>query len=388
MSKKTKRLVILLGVLAVLAAAYAALTLFNQKKAEQESKEAERTEKGILVQQMDKDQIQGFSYQHPHDEEYSDTTYIFSKKGDTWYYKDDLDFPVNETVLDTKLEDLSKVYAKRLLEESTENFKTYGLDDPALIISVTDGKNTVTYNIGNYNESTADYYMNVEGTDQVYTVDATLWVGFSMELYDMVEMDRFPEIQSDHITHMNIATKDQELDFTFEITGTHTDQQTQKVTNQGVWYIRDSSGAVVKANQSRTEALVSSIVGLSYVQEVDYDCPEEEYGKYGLDQPGAVITIDYTVDQVDPGSVEKVEIGENLNEIQYETDRVEKQMVISVGNPTEDFTFSDDYYIRTSDSSSIVTIDTALAETFLTLQRDTFVAPTADALNTEAPAAQ
>lgn len=376
MSKKTKRLAILLGILVVLAAVYGVILVANQRQAKKEAEEADIAENGFLVKEMDVDKITGFSYQHPHDEEFSDQTYVFTKQGKKWYYKDDKDFPVNQTVLDTKLEDISKVYAKRLLEETDENFAAYGLDHPALIVSVTDGKETVTYNIGNYNEATADYYMNVEGTDKVYTVDATLWVAFGMELYDMVQMDKFPEIQLDHITRMQIKNADQELDFSFEVTGSNTDSQTGKVTNTGTWYIQDAEGKRVKANQNRTTALASSLVDLSYVQEVAYDCPDDKLADYGLADPNVTVTIDYTVEEVDMSSVQQVEIEENLNEIHYDSETVEKQLTLLVGNATEGYIFTDDYYVKTGDDSSIVTIETALAETLMGLQRDDFVAVT------------
>ncbi len=374
MSRKTKQMVILLGMLVVLLAVYAGITVYNQKQEEQAQKEAEIAENGFVVKEMDMDSIIGFSYEHPNSEEFSDTKYTFSKQGEMWYYKDDLEFPVNQTVAQTKVEDLSKVYAKRLLEESDASFADYGLDNPVLTVSVTDGKEVITYHIGNYNESTADYYMNVDGTNQVYTVDGTLWMGFAMELYDMVEMDSFPEIQTDHISHVNIKTEKEELDFYFEVTGTQTEASTAKVTNVGDWYIVDGSGNKVKANSAKTAALMSSIVDLDYVQEVNYNCEESQLGAYGLDTPRVVITIDYTVDQVDHSTVEEVELEDNLDQIQYETNIVQKQLVVSIGDTTESFAYTDDYYVKTSSDTSIVTIEAVTAEMFMMLKRDDFFA--------------
>lgn len=374
MSKKTKQMVILLGVLVVLLAVYAGITVYNQKQEEQAQKEAEIAENGFVVKEMDIDSIVGFSYEHPNSDEFSDAKYTFSKQGETWYYKDDLDFPVNQTVAKTRVEDLAKVYANRLLEEFDGNFAEYGLDNPVLTVSVTDGKEVITYHIGNYNESTADYYMNIDGTNQVYTVDGTLWMGFAMELYDMVDMSDFPEIQEDHISHLNIKTEKEELDFYFEVTGTQEEASTAKVTNVGEWYIVDGSGNKVKANSSKTSALISAIVGLSYVQEVNYNCQESELVNYGLDTPNVVITIDYTVDQVDHSTVEEVELSENFDEIQYETNTLEKQLVVSIGDATESFAYTDDYYTKTSADTSVVTIEAETAEMFMILERDNFLA--------------
>ncbi len=388
MSKKAKRLVILLAVLVALGAVYGVVAVYNHKQQEKADREAEIAENGFLVKEMDKDQITGFSYQHPHDDEFSDTKYTFVKEGQKWYYKDDKDFPVSQTVLETKLEDLSKVYAKRLLEETDENFATYGLDDPDLLISVSDGRETVTYQIGHYNESTADYYMNIKGTEQVYTVDGTLPVAFGMELYDMVKTKKFPEIRTDQISRVNIKTPERELEFTFDVTDTKTDSETGRTINVGDWYIVNDQGERVKANQSKTSVLISAITGISYVQEVEYNCPEDKLKDYGLDAPAVVITIDYTEEKVDTATIEQRPVGENINEIHYETDTLEKHLTLSLGNTTDTFTFTDDYYAKTSEDNSVLTIEAAVAELFMELNSQDYIVPDKVELASESPARQ
>lgn len=373
MSKKTKRLIILAAVVVVLLAIYLVVWLAGEKKEKQDAHDADVAENGFVIREMKEDEIVGFSYQHVGDENYDDTQYIFSKQGDTWYYKNDLHFPVNQDIAAMRVEELSKVYAKRLLEETDENFAAYGLDAPKLIISVTDGKETITYNLGNYNESTADYYMNIEGTDEVYTVDPTLWVGFSMGLYDMVQMEKFPEIQDDHITDLIIETANDTLTFDFEITGTQEDTTTNTLKNVGDWYIIDSEGERVRANNSKVSALVTAIVGTEYVQEENYNCPDEEMAVYGLDDPAVKITIRYTVDKVDLSSVSQEQVTDNISEIQYDTNTQEYELVLSIGNATETFAFTDDYYVRTSLNNSVMTIDAQSAETYGSLSRDNFV---------------
>lgn len=384
MSKKTKRLIILAAVLVVLLAVYLVVWLVGQKKAQQDAYDADVAKNGFVIREMKEDKIVGFSYQHVGDENYDDTQYIFSKQGDTWYYKNDLHFPVNQDIAAMRVEELSKVYAKRLLEETDENFAAYGLDAPKLIISVTDGKETITYNLGNYNESTADYYMNIEGTNEVYTVDPTLWVGFSMGLYDMVQMETFPEIQDDHITDLIIETKNDTLTFDYEITGTQEDAATNTVKNVGDWYIIDSEGERVRANNSKVSSLVAAIIGTEYVQEANYNCPDEEMAAYGLDDPAVKITICYTVDKVDLSSVSQEQVTDNISEIQYDTNTQAYELVLSIGNATETFAFTDDYYIRTSLNNSVMTIDAQSAETYGSLLRDNFVSVQKIELPTEA----
>jgi len=372
MSKKMLRLVILLVAIAVLGGVYGVMYVNNQKKAEQEALEAEESENGILIKEMDEDSIVGFSFQHANDDAFSDEKWVFSKQGETWYYKDDLNFPVSTTMIDLLTEDLSAVYANRVLEETDENFATYGLDEPSLIISVTDGKETVTYNIGDYNEATADYYMYMDGDSTVYTVDGTLYADFCVELYDMVDMEDFPTIDADYITHINVNYEGNELDLTFERTSQEEDED-GNVVIEGTWYVMNEDGELVDADQTMCATLASSCVNMTFLQEFDYNYDEEDLAGYGLDDPMLVITVDYSYFEIDEDSVESVEVDENLNEYEYELIETQKQMVVTVGDATNAYLTTTDYYTILSDSTAVMSMDETVLETFMSLDVNNFI---------------
>ena len=68
---------------------------------------------------------------------------------------------------------LSGLTASRVLDEP-ETLADYGLDDPSLTITATDGDGTAyTFAIGDQNEVTQEYYLLYNGEeDKVYLVDS------------------------------------------------------------------------------------------------------------------------------------------------------------------------------------------------------------------------
>lgn len=373
MSKKAKTIGLLAGILLILVIAYASLLIYNAQKQKEEEAAAEEKENGILISEMEKDKITGFSYQI-NDADYSADVFTFQKKGDNWKYKADEAFPVSHSMVDAKLTILSKVYAKRVLEQKTGDLSKYGLDAPRLTVSATDGNQLVTYLIGDYNANSQTYYLKIKDRDEIYTVDGTLWLAFSLDLYDMAQVEEVPEIQTDHITHVQIKNAEDTVDFTFRREGTETDEKSQKVTITGTWYIEDGNGTLVKANASKTQLLMNILSGFEYNREVNYNCSEEELASYGLDQPVAELTIDYTIDEVDMKSVEQVELEDNLNEIHYETNSVEKQYRLLIGGSSSSYTYEDDCFAISNLSKAVVTVEATNVELLEGLRTADYIA--------------
>ncbi len=371
MSKKAKTMGILGGLLLILVIAYASLFIYN---ARQQSGE-EESEEGILIGELDAADITGFAFQ-VNAEDFENDVYTFHKSGDSWMYKDDSKFPVNQNVAEAKVTVLSAVYAKRLLEENPSDLSKYGLDEPVLTVSATDGRQTITYLVGDYNANTETYYIKIKDDPNVYTADGSLWVAFSMNLYDMAKVEEVPEIQLDHITHVNIQNGTDELDFTFNREGTEEEASTGKVTITGTWYIKDESGAIVPANSSKTQLLMNLLIELEYLSEINYNSSESELESYGLLSPSATVTIDYTVDEVDLKTVEQVEVDENVNEIAYETNSVEKQYVLKIGGSSSSYTYNDDYFATAGGSSAVMTVDASTVEMLKGLRAEDYISAT------------
>lgn len=356
MSKQTKTMLGMASILLVLVIAFFSIVIYSGQQ-ERENEEAEaKKEEGIIISRLEQEKIQGFSFQ-VNAEDFDNEVYTFKKVGDTWFYNEDQKFPVNQSVVEAKTKVLSEMCAQRVIEKQTGDLAKYGLDDPILSVSVTNGKNVITYLLGDYNANSETYYLKIKDQNEIYTVDGSLWVGFSLNLSDLAQMDEFPEIQEDHIKKVNIKNTYDDVTFVFEQTGTEEDKTTGKITYTGTWYVEDLKGNLVKANQSKTALLMSILTKIEYANLADYDTTEEDMVSYGLKEPNTMVTIDYTVDEVDMDTVKQVAVGNNINTIEYETYSVDYQMVFTIGGSSEMVTYEDDYFVQTNQSKMIVTID-------------------------------
>ncbi len=179
MNKKVLRIVIILIVLAALVGAYFALTTFVKDDGDEES--AEDT---VAVSQEGVENITAMSY-------LSDETngeYIsLHKENDVWYYDADNEFPLNQTYVTAMAKSVAQIEADRELEGEIADLSEYGFDNPLVTVKVEykDGTNKTVY-VGNYNESTENYYLKTEEPDTIYRVDGSIKLNFEMGLYDIV----------------------------------------------------------------------------------------------------------------------------------------------------------------------------------------------------------
>lgn len=64
-----------------------------------------------------------------------DTETTFEKDDDSWVKKDETDFPVNQTILDSAASAIASVDSDRVLED-VDDLSEYGLDSPSNTIKI------------------------------------------------------------------------------------------------------------------------------------------------------------------------------------------------------------------------------------------------------------
>ena len=101
-----------------------------------------------------------------------DTETTFEKKDDSWVKKDDTDFPVNQSTLDSAASSVTSVESGRVLED-VDDLAEYGLDSPANTIKIVtksedeDGDDTTTtLYVGDENSSTSQYYVRKDDDEK------------------------------------------------------------------------------------------------------------------------------------------------------------------------------------------------------------------------------
>lgn len=380
MKNKTVKMVLAVVVLGVCCGAYAGVKTYV---AHQEQKESEEdSEESTTVFTASTDNIKSLDFM------VDDTETTFEKDDDSWVKKDETDFPVNQTTLDSAASAIASVDSDRVLED-VDDLSEYGLDSPSNTIKIVtksdeeDGDDiTTTLYVGDENSSTSQYYVRKDDDEKtVYLIDSSCVEPFTKSLNDYAQMEDFPAISNtDNITKISV-----DGDNSYELS---------KDEDTSTWSVKGSEDEE-KADSATVSSLVSSFGSMAYSSLADYKCDDKS--KYGLDKPYATITVDYqeevadddtqddttasgeTADE-DASSVEEssddaeqdTESDESVSETtdetsensdsasdnedssEEETKMADKQLTILVGNETDDSS----RYVMVNDSNEVYTMST------------------------------
>lgn len=266
-------------------------------------------------------------------------TFTLVKDADgVWSNKEDAEFPLDVDTWTTKLSSLESMTAVRTLEDP-EDLAEYGLDDAAVQVTLVTADGSTELYIGNQNESTYDYYVYVDSPDTVYTVGSSAATAMDCGLYDLASASTFPSISSGSLTHMEIRQDESLLEFDADASD----------TESASWYVSRDGGEAVPADSSAMSALTDELLYIGFEDFVDYK--GEDLAQYGLDDPWAEITWDYTETESVEEETEETAETESAEEeteetveaesaeetteeeTEPETVEVEKQTVLLIGNP-------------------------------------------------------
>lgn len=369
MKNKTVKMVLAVVVLGVCCGAYAGVKTYV---AHQEQKESEEdSEESTTVFTASTDNIKSLDFM------VDDTETTFEKDDDSWVKKDETDFPVNQTTLDSAASAIASVDSNRVLED-VDDLSEYGLDSPSNTIKIVtksdeeDGDDiTTTLYVGDENSSTSQYYVRKDDDEKtVYLIDSSCVEPFTKSLNDYAQMDDFPAISNtDTITKISV-----DGDNSYELS---------KDEDTSTWSVKGSEDEE-KADSATVSSLVSSFGSMAYSSLADYKCDDKS--KCGLDKPYATITVDYQEEVADDAE-QDTESDESVNETTDETSEAEdtdgeeaedetsensdsasddedsseeetkmadKQLTILVGNETDDSS----RYVMVNDSNEVYTMST------------------------------
>ena len=334
MKNKTVKMILAVAVLAVCCGAYAGVKTYVSHQEQKES-EAE-SEENTSVFTASADDIKSLDFM------VDDTETTFEKKDDSWVKKDDTDFPVNQSTLDSAASSVTSVESDRVLED-VDDLAEYGLDSPANTIKIVtksedeDGDDTTTtLYVGDENSSTSQYYVRKDDDEKtVYLVDSSCVEPFTKTLYDYAQMEDFPAISStDTITKISV-----DGDNSYEL---------KKDADTSVWSV-SANGEEDKADSATVSSLVSSFGSMAYNSMADYKC--EDKSKYGLDKPYSTITVDYQEEAETSDDNAETSDSETPDSTET-TEMVDKQLTILVGNEADD----SNRYVMVNDSNEVYTM--------------------------------
>lgn len=187
MKKQKIQMFVIVVILLLCVVAYFVATQYT-KKQEQRDKDSE-TQGQVNLTIADPDEVDAFSYIA------DDTTYSYTKSGDTWTCENDTSLKMDADSIASLLDNLKKVTAAEAIADY-DSISDYGLDQPQNTITVTCGDETTTIDIGDYNEMLQEYYVKVSGDDKIYLVDSTIKDAFSKTPDTMVQQEESTETET------------------------------------------------------------------------------------------------------------------------------------------------------------------------------------------------
>ena len=362
MTKNTKKLLGLVGALAVLGGAYGGIVWINQNNEEKaaEQSKAEKEANTFYLSQME--EPVSISYTNS----YGTFAFSYDTENETWSYDSDEHFPVTQSYLTSISSDLKSFTAERKLEEVQDDLSVYGLDNPSCTITAKGSDDTeVTIQIGSLNSYNSDYYAKVEGSDDIYTIASSYVSDISNDISALQEKESFPTITSTSITDVQLSKDGITLDMEREVTqepateeaetGSESSESESKVSEEETTKaVSDSTEEGLTEEESTVEMvdvtrwvftqdnktqrvdesddihdLLVNMVGLTFNDCADYYADEEEKESYGLTDDAAVLTIT------------------------YQSGEEETTLKLTIGATTEDEAY---YYVSMDDSDQVNTV--------------------------------
>lgn len=363
MTKNTKKLLGLVGALAVLGGAYGGIVWINQNNEEKaaEQSKAEKEANTFYLSQME--EPVSISYTNS----YGTFAFSYDTENETWSYDSDEHFPVTQSYLTSISSDLKSFTAERKLEEVQDDLSVYGLDNPSCTITAKGSDDTeVTIQIGSLNSYNSDYYAKVEGSDDIYTIASSYVSDISNDISALQEKESFPTITSTSITDVQLVKDGITLDMEKEVTQEPaTEEETTENASEEAETASEVSEEETKSEQATDSSeeeseeetvemvdvtrwvftqdnktqrvdesddihdLLVNMVGLTFNDCADYYADEEEKESYGLTDDATVLTIT------------------------YQSGEEETTLKLTIGATTEDDAY---YYVSMNDSDQVNTV--------------------------------
>lgn len=380
MKRKKQRRLLLILLLLLLAAGigYFLLLRYNAGKEEEETEEADSSI-SIYPEDFDSSAISSISYHY----DGSPLSFSLQEDGETWQYDDNTGFPLNQSSLTGMSSQLQSLTASRKVKDTLDHLADYGLDKPENQVTATDGDGTeFTIYFGNTNESADVTYIYTSADTNIYTIDSGVEDYFSHPLLDMIVADELPLPDSTAVFQdITIQRGQNRLYFLYDKDG----DLSLDYLNRCSWFA-DIDGERFAMDDTAVSDLTSALSNLDTSGCAAYGISQEEMSVYGLDQPTAVITVNYTRtetvededgDESEEGTSETAETSQAANagtedETEEETEagtvEVPCQLTLKIGKAVEDY-----YYVTWNDLSQVYLMSASSLETFLSCDQASLV---------------
>ncbi len=269
MKKKTKNLLLLVGMMVVLLIGYVAIDLFLEADAKQQE---EASNANLELIEFKVEDISFYSYEN------TEYDIGFHVTGDTYVHYEDEQFPVNKTKVSSQLEALTNL--KAFQEIPFTDKAEFGFDAPQIkwMVTLSDGV-TRTFALGEKALLQEAYYFLDEENNKIYLVDTDIYTMFNCSWSDLVQKEDLILVGTDQIREVTV---EKEGELAIKI---HYEEQLEHP-----WQLTTKEGTI----DGDTNAVVSALgIFNSYIIRAVYKYDCNEFSPYGLETPSMVTTVTY-----------------------------------------------------------------------------------------------
>ena len=337
--KRSKKLITLVAVLAVVCAATFALTKYEEKQEEIQNSDA-------VIWEIEADSVESISW------EVLEESLAFHKGEDGWLYDDDEAFPVSEEKITDILSHFES-FGVNFIIENVEDYSQYGLDEPECTITLTTAETSFELKLGDFSKMDEQRYVDI-GDGNVYLVSEDPADYVQTELSSMILHDETPDFE-------NVV--DIQYDGNEVYTITYAEESTNSYSKEDI-YFTEKDGEIVPLDPEAVTLYLDTIESLSLVNYATYNATDEELASYGLDEPELSVTVNYTYTDEEDNKISDsymLHIGQNQEEL--------KEAKEAEANEEEDIP-EVTKYIRIGDSQIVYELDASSYETLAAASYD------------------
>lgn len=204
-----------------------------------------------------------------------------------WRWDGNTDFPLDDTVISSILEQLISWAPQQTLTDS-DTLENSGLDEPsASLTAATESGSSTTLLFGKTTTDGNSYYVRLNGDENtVYIIDGALFKLMEVPIYDMCDLPELPTLTEERlqsITIRGVAGEEDSAGITTVLTAQRAEEDSATT-----WR---SSGANV-TDLPDVRSLLEDITALSITKCIDYNPSEEAVSLCGFDN-AAQLNITY-----------------------------------------------------------------------------------------------
>lgn len=276
--KRSKRIIILLVVLAAVCIATFAISRYQQTQ--EEIKASGETILSVATEDVTK-----VSWTNESGE------YSFTKDGETWKYDGDEAFPVSTETMEDMLSIFNEFGAAFIIENVTD-YAQYGLDDPIATIHLETDEVSYDISLGDYSQIDEERYVSL-GDENAYLAVNDPLDEFDAISDDLIANDIIPSFSNPD--SMSIVTRDDDYTITYE-------EDSSYSYNDDDVYFADISGETRPLSTSNVNSYLTALRALELTNFVNYKVTDAELADYGLDDPDVTISVEFTPEDTEDQS--------------------------------------------------------------------------------------